>query len=354
MLRLSDIRHLHVELTTKCNARCPMCMRNYRGMTHNSGYPECELSLTQFQHIVNPSLLAQLIAPEPLQGSFQPQLHVRRGVTFNGNLGDFASASDAVEIVQYISEHNVPVYVNTNGSLRNPGWWSQLARPNVVVGFALDGLADTHSLYRQDTSWHRIIENARAFISAGGRAWWRFIPFDHNRHQEQACRDLALSMGFENFENIYDGRDNGPVFDRNGQFSHRIGHDTGPTDTVPNIEPLLQNHITWYDAKTIKHPKDTPHLDIRCVHKTNRELYIAADGSVYPCCFLGFYPHTMNHPGNKELREMVHKNNALKHSLEHCIEWFDLVEQSWQQASIAQGRTYQCVVTCNRNLNDIS
>lgn len=324
-------------------------MRNYRGMDYNGGYPLCELSLEQFKHIVTPELLQQIMRPEPRQGTFQPVLHTRRGVTFNGNLGDFASARDAVEIVEYLIEHNVPVYINTNGSLRTPQWWARLANPNVVVGFALDGLADTHHLYRQDTDWHKIIANAQALIAAGGRAWWRFIPFDHNRHQESQCQALAQELRFERFENIYDGRNNGPVFDRTGKFSHQIGQDSRPADTVPDIKPLLQNHITWYDAKTIRHPKDTPELDMRCVHQVNREIYIAADGSVYPCCFLGFYPHTMNHPGNQELRELVMENNALEYPLEHCLQWFDRVEQSWQHASIATGRTYQCVVTCNRN-----
>lgn len=349
MLRLSEIRHLHIELTTRCNARCPMCMRNYRGYDYNSGYPVCELSLSNFKHIVTPELLQQLIAPEPKQGNFQPILHVYRGISFNGNLGDFASARDSAEIVEYISQYNVPVRINTNGSARTPAWWSRLARPNVVVGFALDGLADTHSLYRQDTDWHRIIENARAFIAAGGRAWWRFIPFEHNQHQEAECRQLAKDLGFEHFENIYDGRDNGPVFDRQGNFSHQIGRDTRPAHIIPEIKPLLESHITWYNAKTIKHPRDTSELDIQCLHQRNREIYIAADGSIYPCCYLGFYPQTMQHPGNQELRELVHENNALQYPLEHCLEWFDRVEQTWQQPSIAQGRTYQCVATCNKN-----
>ena len=164
----------------------------------------------------------------------------------------------------------------------------------------------------------------------------------------RSCRQLARELGFENFENIYDGRDNGPVFDRYGNFSHQIGTDTRPAHIVPDIKPLLESHVTWYNAKTIQHPKDTTELNIQCLHKQNREIYLAADGSVYPCCFLGFYPQTMNHPGNQELRKLVHENNALEYPLEHCLNWFDQIEQSWQAASIAQGRTYQCVTTCNR------
>ena len=318
-------------------------------MDFNSGYPVCELSLAQFQHIFTPEVLSAMTQPEPeINGRRPVSYGFSTGISFNGNLGDFASAKDGLEIVEYLVDHAVPVMINTNGSARTPDWWAKLALPGVEIGFALDGLDDTHSLYRQDTDWHKIIKNAQAFIAAGGRAVWRFIPFDHNRHQEQSCRDLAQQLGFAKFENIYDGRDTGPVFSRSGEFSHRIGHDIGPAHIVPDIKPMLENHITWYNSQTFKEAKDTPKLNIQCIHKRNREIYVAADGSVYPCCFLGFYPGQMNHPGNQELAALVHENNALEYPLEHCLEWFDRVEQTWKLNSIAEGRTFQCVKTCNK------
>ena len=349
MLKLSEIRRVHVELTTRCNARCPMCMRNYRGYDYNSGYPLCELSVDEFKHILTPSVLAAIMQSEPPINGLVPARFGLQGVSFNGNLGDFASAKDGVEIVQYLVEHHVPVMINSNGSVRSPAWWARMAMPGVTVGFALDGLADTHHLYRQDTDWHRFIDHATAFIKAGGRAIWRFVPFDHNRHQEQDCKKLAEDLGFVEFENIFDGRNSGAVFDRAGKFSHQIGYDSRPKHIVPELAPMLENHITWYDSKTIKHPKDTPELNIQCIHIKNKEIYIAADGSVYPCCFLGFYPGQMQHPGNQELAPLVKENNALKYPLEHCLEWFDQVEQTWKLNSIAEGRTYQCVTTCNKS-----
>lgn len=347
MLKLGDIRKVHVELTTRCNARCPMCMRNYRGMDFNSGYPLCELSLADFQTIFSVNTLASVMQADPPVNGRIPINYGFQGFSFNGNLGDFGSARDAVEIVQYLVNHNVPVRINTNGSVRTPAWWARLALPGVTVGFAIDGLADTHSLYRQDTDWHKIIDNATAFISAGGQAIWRFVPFDHNRHQEQQCRQMAQDLGFVKFENIYDGRDRGPAFDRSGEFSHFIGE---PWDQqTPAVKPMVEHHVTWYNAKTVNHQKDTQELNIQCLHIRDREIYVAADGSVYPCCFLGFYPKTMNHPGNKELAPLIQENNALQYPLEHCLEWFDNVEKTWAKSSIAQGRTYQCVVTCNQN-----
>ena len=339
MLALDQVRRIHVELTTRCNARCPMCMRNYRGFEYNSGYPDCELSLEQFKHILNPTVLSLLTQPvQDFTG--------RGGVNFNGNLGDFAMAKHAVEIVRYLVEQQVPVSINTNGSLRTPEWWAQLALPGVQVGFAIDGLADTHSIYRQDTDWHKIIKNAQAFINAGGKAVWRFIPFAHNQHQESQCRQLAQDMGFAEFEIIYDGRDATPVYDRTGNFSHHIGT---PINPVPALKDMLHSHITWFDAKTVRSSKDVTPLNLRCTHKMNREIYIAADGSVYPCCYLGFYPGTMKHPGNDQIQPLIHQNNALEHDLEHCLNWFDQVEQSWAKESIAAGRLYACVNSCGQS-----
>jgi hypothetical protein len=32
--------------------------------------------------------------------------------------------------------------------------------------------------------------------------------------------------------------------------------------------------------------------------------------------------------------------------LEHCLEWFEKVEQTWAKPSVANGRLYQCVASC--------
>lgn len=305
-----------------------MCVRNYRGHDYNSGYPTCELSIQDIEKIFTPAVLLEL-----------------KGCTvnFNGNVGDFSNARDGVEIVKFFIERDIKVSINTNGSTRNTDWWARLAMPGVSIGFALDGLADTHHLYRQDTDWHKIIENAQAYIAAGGHAVWRFVPFDHNKHQEQACRDLATSMGFKRFENIYDGRDRGPVYHRNGEFSHWLG----PAElNVPGIKDMLHSHVTWFKIETIHVPKDTPKIKYNCQHKRAQEIYIAADGTVYPCCYLGFYPGQMTHPGNEQLLPLVRENNALEYGLEHCMAWFDQVEATWGKNSIRDGRLYQCVNSC--------
>lgn len=333
MLKLHEIQKIQIELTTRCNARCPMCVRNYRGMDYNDGYPETELRLEDIKRIFPPEFLKQI-----------------HTILFNGNLGDFGLAKDGIEIVKYFVENNIRhIDISTNGSMRTPAWWAQLALPGVRVGFALDGLADTHSLYRQDTDWNRIIENAQALIAAGGSAVWRFIPFDHNRHQVDECRKLATEMGFAEFEYNDQGRDRGYVFNRDGTYSHLIGAPYRPEDLTdpPTMETLLTDHKTWTPMRR-KHDKDVDNLVIDCHHKRVKELYVAANGEVFPCCWLGFYPQTMFHRGNEVLKELVNENNALKYDLEHCIEWFNRVEESWSKESIPAGRLYACVETCGK------
>jgi hypothetical protein len=307
-------------------------MRNYRGTDFNGGYPETELSLENLQQILQPGFLRQL----------------SKGIIFNGNLGDFGLARDAQAIVHWLADQGVPVSINTNGSMRTPDWWADLARPGVQIGFALDGLADTHHLYRQDTNWHTVIHNARAFIAAGGHAVWRFVPFDHNRHQESDCRALAGELGFARFENIDEGRNRGPVYNRTGSFSHWLGEPFSDRDREhpPAVQDMLQSHMTWFDPKTVKSDKDTQPLSLICQHKRQQEIYLAADGTVWPCCFLGFYPSTMTHPGNSQIKDLVVENNALEYGLDHCMAWFDRVEETWSRSSIADGRLYACVNSC--------
>lgn len=332
MLKIRDISQVQIELTTRCNARCPMCMRNYRGLDYNSGYPDTELTLNNIKQILSTEFLTQLT----------------QGVSFNGNLGDFGMAKEAQEIVHWLVNQNVSVYINSNASMRTSDWWARLAHPLVKIGFALDGLDDTHSLYRLDTNWNKVIENACAYIQAGGYAIWRFIPFDHNRHQEQACRDLAEELGFAEFENIDEGRNQGPVYSRTGKFSHWLGEPFTPKEkiTPPDIKSMLESHVTWFDHRTVKSNKDTQPLKLICQHKRIQEIYISADGTVWPCCFLGFYPATMKHPGNEQLLPLVKENNALEYDLAHCVAWFDQVEATWNKNSIADGRLYGCVNSC--------
>jgi sulfatase maturation enzyme AslB (radical SAM superfamily) len=295
-------------------------------MEFNGGYPLTELALSDIQHIFPVDFLKQI-----------------HNINFNGNLGDFSLATDALAIVDYfLCNSTARIQIETNGSTRSTAWWQQLNNPRIRVLFALDGLEDTHALYRQNTDWQKIINNAVALAQAGGNAVWKFIPFKHNQHQLNACRDLSKQLGFSEFAIRDQGRNQGPVFTREGDFSHWLGE---PWPNTTSSKDLLEDHITWFDhKKKISWVNDDAQID--CAHIKQKEIYIAADGSVYPCCYLGYFPKTMHQPGNSQFKDLVKENNALTYSLEHCITWFDDVEKTWSLGSVAQGKLYTCASSC--------
>ncbi len=328
MFTLDQIRALHIELTTQCNARCPKCMRNFHGADVNFGYPNTQLSLPQIQQILPKDFLSQITQ-----------------VRFNGNVGDFSLARDALDIVQYFLDNSpAKIYVETNGSTRTPDWWVQLNHSRVDVFFALDGLEDVHHLYRQDTDWHKIVANARALIAAGGNAYWKMIPFLHNRHQIDQCRRLARDWGFRDFCLWGQGRDRGPVFNRDGSFSHWLGEPEGPTEIIQN---RLNSHYRSIE-KSIRIMPDANNK-IHCKHLKDAEIYLAADGSVYPCCFMGFFPKTMEIPDNANIRKLIQQNNALEHGLETALLWFSNVYDSWTGVN-GHMPTHTCVRVCGQTV----
>jgi MoaA/NifB/PqqE/SkfB family radical SAM enzyme len=168
MINFKDIRDVHLEMSSLCNASCPWCPRTFWGYPHNGGYPETNLSLPEAKIIFQPNFLTQLTS-----------------IRINGNFGDIVMNPATPDIVDYFFSVNpeLSISISTNGGAKHTKFWTQLAQTPAAVSFCLDGLEDTHHLYRQNTVWSTVIRNAQTFIKAGGRAIWKMIEFDHNRHQ---------------------------------------------------------------------------------------------------------------------------------------------------------------------------
>jgi MoaA/NifB/PqqE/SkfB family radical SAM enzyme len=334
MIRYSEIKEVHLEISTLCNAACPLCPRNFRGYPYNDGYPELNLTLENTHTIFKPAFLKQLTR-----------------IRINGNYGDIVMNPEAVDIVRYFREHNenLTIQISTNGSARNQTFWQDLAAINAEVIFCLDGLEDTHHLYRQNTAWQTIIKNAKTFIGAGGRAIWKFIKFDHNIHQLEECRQMSIDLGFVQFLTVDHGRNIGPVFDKHGNHTHVIGKYTGPTEFNILFHKKKTDQVLIEDIASARKPKKT----LSCYTTTGKSIYVAANGDVSPCCWTGFYPTTYgsgeyHQAVNSQLSPLITKNNALENSIENCIQWFDAVKQSWNNSTYEQGRLIVCDDNCGR------
>ena len=212
---LDRIKWLHIEPTTRCNAWCQFCQRN------NYGYGLSDFELVD----LDPSRLQKVI-------SVMPALET---VQFCGTLGDPCASKLLNEQLQVVKDSGLELQLQTNGSLRTKDWWAKLAKDfgnSLSVWFAIDGLEDTHKIYRQATNWKKIIENAKSFIDAGGNAVWQFIPFAHNEHQIRDCMKMSTALGFSRFEFVKNAR----YFDQ--AYNYKTGE---PMD----IRPWSKHNEQW-------------------------------------------------------------------------------------------------------------
>jgi len=331
MIKFDEIREVHLEISSLCNARCPLCPRNFRGYPYNDGYVEANLTLDNAKHIFTPAFLKQL-----------------NRIFVNGNFGDAVMNPETPDIVEYFKSQNknLIIDISTNASARDHEFWTRLGQAGIEVQFCLDGLEDTHHLYRQNTSWSTIINNAKIFIASGGQAVWNMIRFDHNLHQIDACKAMSEELGFTRFDIIHDGRDNGPVYDKHGNLLHVIGNYQGETDFKILFHKKRTNSILLEDII----PFVTPHTKITCYTKQAKSIFISSTGYAYPCCWTAFSPKTYGRGEylqavNTQLKPLIYNNNALEYSLLDCIEWFNLIEESWIKDAFENGR----LVCCNDN-----
>jgi MoaA/NifB/PqqE/SkfB family radical SAM enzyme len=237
IFRFNNVKIVHLEPTTNCNAACPQCLRTRTEFEPN------ELSLEDVKKLFTPDVLMQL-----------------EKIYMCGNYGDPASARQTLEMYEYfISVNpNLTIGMNTNGGIRYPDWWTRLAKvmnkPNDYVVFSIDGLEDTNHLYRRNVRWSKVIENAKAFIDAGGSAHWDMLVFEHNKHQVDEAHKLAKDMGFNWFR---------------AKVSRRFNR--FPVDGI-------SQPIEFNDTKVLEG-------HIECSAMKENSIFVDASGKVFPCCW---------------------------------------------------------------------
>ena len=91
---------------------------------------------------------------------------------------------------------------------------------------------------------------------------------------------------------------------------------------------------------------------LSCYSQQSKSIYVTANGEVYPCCYLGFFPKTFVNShwydqGNRQLQNLLtESNNAIEVGLESAINWFNKIEQSWSIQKYSNGRLRLCDEHC--------
>ena len=355
----NHIDEYQIEITSYCNAACPQCPRNDLGTG------------------INPHMPLVHLPRDVIDRAFPKELCQRlRMVFFCGSYGDPTMHPDFLNILRDFRKknHKLWLYIHTNGGAHNRQYWEEIGtimNGHGQIDFGIDGLADTLPLYRKNVVYGKVIQNARAFIQAGGRAKWNYIVFKHNEDQIEEARQTSQQFGFAEF-----------LVRNTGRFFNHATLEEMPTWPVkdesyvlePPTNPEYRNKSMLFlpDLKkqyaNIKDYFDT--TEIKCDALTGRKVAINAEGIVLPCNFFNhnLYDarfHDGSLPGENELSQ-VNGQNQVRHflskygldnlnihnnSLEGIFEnpmWDDLVA-SWKDSN----RLFECAMTCGNKLKKV-
>lgn len=333
------VKTVQIETSSMCNAACPQCLREW----WNGDY----------------SRIKQTYIPTEFYESRIPQ-HVYNdleNINFCGTVGDPCTAPNFIDVCRVVKRKNpnIRISIATNGGMRNPKWWTELAQTlteNDVVTFGIDGLEDTNHIYRVNVRWNKLMENAQAFIKAGGIAHWQFISFAHNEHQIESAEALSQELGFNHFFTIYNNRF--VVEELFGKIS--VGGDGRPLKppTKKDEVSILLRREKQMPTEPTEWMKTAEKQCIKCQAQTTLEAYIDAETHLLPCCYLagakftldptdefdGYFKHWTNFGGDKIKLDRNDWDDIL------AGDYFKELTKTWEQ-KFGEGRLLVCSGVCS-------
>ena len=336
MISKDSIRIVHVEASSRCNSQCPMCSR-YTGL----GFVQPDL----IEGDLTADIFYKLFTKD-----FTSQLE---HVYFSGVYGDPCLNKLLPEFVNYLMDNGCKsISIDTNGGYRSEDWWASFARPNVLVNFALDGTDnETLDKYRIGVKYDKVFANVQAFMAAGGNAQWNFIVFKHNEHQVETARQLAKELGMKfrlkvtqkfrgkkDFKVMVEGKH---VFTLEPPNDDQYRH-----NNVGNVE-----HIPIAVFKfELKNYSKLNENKITCKSLERNEVYLAANGMLAPCCYIG--THTHDSPGSWQFKEIYDVNDfdLNIHSVDNVLDKQYNISSKWND-TIENGNLITCLHTCGSQEN---
>jgi MoaA/NifB/PqqE/SkfB family radical SAM enzyme len=335
---LINPKKLQFELSSMCNALCLGCVR-----TDSNNFTDKKAVIPEKKYIEFDTF-KKILATK----SFETVTYLE----FCGTIDDPLMHPQFLEFLDYASELNrsYHVIIHTNSSLRNQNYWKKLA--NILkkhkdhdVLFSLDGLEDTNHIYRQNTNWIKIMENAEAFIQEGGKASWQFIIFPWNEHQVEEAKQLSIRMGFKNFMSRHDR-----------SIATQLGLEKINFIKKSNIVKKYNSTLEIINEE-LKNDVDN---EISCNNRNKQMYFIGHDSRIWPCCFLhnGFFNLDSSKRDILQSRLFdVYGSNDwndcslhdIENILSHSFYTEDLLD-SWKSKEHGLGkkdRIHRCTEVCN-------
>jgi MoaA/NifB/PqqE/SkfB family radical SAM enzyme len=323
-----QVEQIHLEISTLCNAACPMCARNSHGGGVLSTVRLNQWDLNDIRRV------------------FTDELTGLKLVQFCGTHGDPITASYLIETVRYIKNKNIRIEIHTNGSLRSLSWWRELLTlldNDDMITFGIDGI-ETNDLYRQNTDIDRILERLKMSCESRCQVQWDYLVFRHNEHEIERSKQIAREYGVDRFRIRKTAR-----FDSTKKF--RVMNSEGvvvrylePPENVeyrhPDLDKITQLH------QLLKTESQLVTYNIECQYQKKNKIYVNSRLEVFPCCYISDENEYQRLNINPETIHMpIERLNLRTHT------WSEILNDSYYSTelvdSFTNNKTHtRCVKTC--------
>ena len=295
---IDDVQELELDLSTICNAHCPLCYRNYRS------FPECYYHpyIRPYDEVVKQLDTYKNLNYVMLVGAMsEPTLYPR-----------------FLDLVQYLKNRHVDIEICTNGDTRDKEFWiklGELLSEYDAVYFTVCGCTQkTHEYYRSGTNLTNILKNAAYLRSSKPIDYAQCIRFAYNSDE----------MDSDEFNEMV------------SQFSHVYKTETFYPKDISNYKSEF--NVEDFKPNKVKRPyyddiKQLAELRYRsringpawCQSLAYHRQQIDVFGNVYPCYLYleasdgvkwdQKYDHiyNMNHPCCKFCDKLIHEHCEDQH-----------------------------------------
>lgn len=251
ILDYSKVEYAEFDLSTRCNAKCPLCYRNYKAFKEH--YPnniERDLSELKAQIAEFPNL---------------------KWIYLVGSISEPTMYSHFLELVQHIKTRGILIELCTNGSTRNPKFWKDLGRLLTTedkVYFTICGSTqELHETYRRGTNLAKILENARALRSVTACDYAQCIRFSYNNADFESAAFKELI----------------------GEFTHIYMTETfiqQPREMYRNDfdwDTFKPAHSKFDDIQKLANSLKVGSFKCDCESIEYKKIQVDVYGNVYPC-----------------------------------------------------------------------
>lgn len=348
---VTQLKKVELEITSDCNAACPGCARTDAAK--------------------DGTLKVQDFSLDDLKRMFPPGNYDGVEFKFCGVLGDPAIHPQFADMLEYLLENQGMISISTNGAVGTADMWRRLGamcqqyQRKFHIHWCIDGHKETNHIYRVNTKWSVLERNMNAFVETVGdytyRAKWVYIVFDHNEHELETAREHAKRLGF-NFATRTGMRnsfkqwvaelpkkavvDNKKTIVKEKKVITTTGKkEHSKVDQVKKLDEFIaKKDKTKEEALAVT-------KTIQCKYVHEAEIFISADQTMWPCCFLADWGRKNKDDIVNKLAEYGTGWNSLKDkSINEVMQhpWFEkILADSWDPAH--PKHLTRCIRTCAYN-----